>query len=260
MKNKNTFIKLMISISYVLMISVNALANILPINNLTTGQVSDSFPNLFAPTGLTFSIWGLIYLLLGAYVVYQLFSKKINSKLSNQVNTLFIISSFTNSAWIFAWHYEVIWLTVILMLTLLASLIKIADVLNKEKLNSDEKLLYKIPFGIYFGWITVATIANITGFLVSIGWNGFALSDTTWMISILLIGSAITTWRMHKDSNLAYGLVPVWAYYGIWLKHTMPSGFGNSYPTIITTVIICIILLIVSNLALIVKKKTIFSK
>lgn len=250
----------MVLISYVLMIVVNALANILPINNLTTGQVSDSFPNLFAPTGLTFSIWGLIYLLLGAYVVYQLFSKKINSKLSNQVNTLFIISSFTNSAWIFAWHYEVIWLTVILMLILLASLIKIADVLNKEKLNSDEKLLYKIPFGIYFGWITVATIANITGFLVSIGWNGFSLPDTTWMILILLIGSVIAIWRMHKDSNLAYGLVPVWAYYGIWLKHTMPSGFDNSYPTIITTVIICIILLIVSNLALIVKKKTIFSK
>ncbi len=239
------------------MIGVNALANILPINNLTTGEVSDSFPNLFAPTGLTFSIWGVIYLLLGVYTVYQLFSKKVNSKLSNQVNTLFIISSFINSAWIFAWHYKIIWLTVLLMLVLLTSLIKIADILNKEKLNSGEKLLYKIPFGIYFGWITVATIANITGFLVNIGWNGFILSETIWMILILLIGFIIATWRMHKDSNLAYGLVPVWAYYGIWLKHTTSTGFNNSYPTIITTIVVCMVLLIISNLTLIVRKKAI---
>lgn len=239
------------------MVSVNALANILPINNLTTGEVSDSFPNLFAPAGLTFSIWGLIYLLLAAYLVYQLFSKKINSKLSNQVNTLFTISSFVNSAWIFAWHYKIIWLTVLLMLILLFTLIKISNALNKEKLDTVEKLLYKIPFGVYFGWITVATIANITGFLVSIGWNGFGLSEIVWMVLVLLVGFIITTWRMHKDGNLAYGLVPVWAYFGIWLKHTAPSGFNNSYSTIITTVIACIVLLIISNLILIVRKKAI---
>ncbi|MDD4530958.1 MAG: tryptophan-rich sensory protein [Candidatus Gracilibacteria bacterium] len=257
MKNKNTFIKSMVLISYLLMIVVNALANILPINNLTTGEVSDSFPNLFAPTGLTFSIWGVIYLLLGIYSFYQLFSKKINSKLSNQINTLFIISSFVNSAWIFAWHYKLIWLTVLLMLVLLASLIKIANIFNKEKLNFTEKLICKIPFGIYFGWITIATIANITGFLVSIGWNAFGLSETFWMILILLIGVMIASWRMFKDSNLAYGLVPVWAYYGIWLKHTMSTGFNNSYPTIIMTVIICIVLLIISNITLIARKKAI---
>jgi len=257
MKNENNFIKLLVLFSYLLMIVVNALANILPINNLTTGQVSDSFPNLFAPTGLTFSIWGLIYLFLGIYSGYQLFSKKIYSKLSNQINTLFIISSFVNSAWIFAWHYKIIWLTVLLMLTLLFILIKIADTLNSENLNLKEKILYKIPFGVYFGWITVATIANITGFLVSMDWNGFGLPDTTWMIIVLFVGLGIAVWRMHKDSNLAYGLVPVWAYYGIWLKHTNLDGFNNAYPTIITAVITCITLLIVSNATLILRKKMI---
>ncbi len=247
----------MVLISYLVMIAVNALANILPINNLTTGQVSDSFPNLFAPTGLTFSIWGLIYLLLGAYSVYQLFSNKINQKLFFPVNTLFITSSFINSAWIFAWHYQIIWLTVLLMLLLLASLIKIANILNKEKLNSNEKLLYKIPFGIYFGWITVATIANITGFLVSLGWNAFGLPETTWMILVLLVGLAIAVFRMHRDHNLAYGLVPVWAYFGIWLKHTAPTGFNNSYPTIITTIIVCMVLLLISNLSLVFTRKSI---
>lgn len=257
MKNKDTLIKSTLLISYILMIGVNALANILPINGLTTGEVSDSFPNLFAPTGLTFSIWGIIYLLLGTYTVYQLVSKKVNSMLFVPVNTLFIASSLINSTWIFAWHYKIMWLTVVLMLALLSTLVRIADLLKKEKLSLADKLLYKIPFGVYFGWITVATIANITGFFVSVGWNGFGLPDTTWMILILFVGSGIAIWRMHKDSNLAYGLVPVWAYFGIWLKHTMPSGFNNSYPLVITTVIISIVLLIISNIALIVRNKII---
>ncbi len=250
-------LKILALITFIIMIGVNALANILPINNLTTGEISDSFPNLFAPTGLTFSIWGVIYLLLAVYLMYQLFSKKINKKLSKNVNTLFIISSLANSAWIFAWHYKVIWLTILLMLVLLFTLIKISDAINKEKLSLKEKLIYKIPFGIYFGWVTVATIANITGFLVNIGWNRFGLSEVFWMIIVLLVGLVITIWRMHKDKNLAYGLVPVWAYYDIWLKHTMPSGFNNSYPAVITTIVVCISLLIISNFILIIKKKII---
>lgn len=254
---KISFVKPALLISFLLMVAVNALANILPINNLSTGQVSDSYPNLFAPAGITFSIWGVIYLLLGAYSIYQMFSKKINSKLFVPVNTLFIISSLANSTWIFAWHYQLIVPTVILMLALLTVLIRIADLINMEKLNKTDKLLYKIPFGIYFGWITVATIANITAFLVSLNWNGFGLSDSTWTILVLLVGLVIAVWRMHKDSNLAYGLVPVWAYFGIWLKHTLPSEFDSSYPAIITTVLICIVLLIVSNALLAIRKKAI---
>lgn len=250
-------LKILALITFIGMVGVNALANILPINNLTTGEVSDSFPNLFAPTGLTFSIWGVIYLLLAANLIYQLFSKKINRKLSNRVNIIFITSSLANSAWIFAWHYKVIWLTILLMLVLLFTLIKISDTINREKLSLKEKLIYKIPFGIYFGWVTVATIANITGFLVDIGWNRFGLSEVFWMVIVLLVGLIISIWRMHKDNNLAYGLVPVWAYYGIWLKHTMTNGFNDSYPAVITTVIACIAILIISNFILIIKKKAI---
>lgn len=255
MNIQTSLLKPFIVISYFLMIWVNAMANILPINNVTTGGVSDSFPNLFAPAGVTFSIWGLIYLLLGAYSVYQFTSKKINNKVSVPVNTLFIVSSLVNSTWIFAWHYRIMWLTVLLMLVLLGSLIKIADVLREAKLKGRDTLLYKIPFGVYFGWITVATIANITAFLVSIGWNGFGLPDTTWMILILFIGCGISAWRMHKDSNIAYGLVPVWAYSGIWHKHTSPGGFAGSYPEVVTAVLVCIVLLVLSNVLLLVRHK-----
>ena len=241
----------MIVTSFGLMILTNTVANILPINGITTGQVSDSYPNLFAPAGITFSIWGLIYFLLAIYVVFQLLQKNVNK----DINIYFIASSILNSFWIFAWHYKLIPLTIVLMVALLYCLIKIADIYTKKPLKSKEKLLTKIPFGVYFGWITIATIANATVLLVSIGWKNFILPDQIWMVIILFVGTLISVLRTWKDNNLAYGLVPVWAYFGIWFKHTSSTGFNNQYPLFITTALLCIAFLVVSNIALIYKKR-----
>ena len=242
---KNTYIKIFAGVSYVAMVFVNFLANALPINNRGTGAVSDAYPNLFAPAGLTFSIWGLIYLLLGGYVVYQ-FTKngKKNEKLLEKINPLFIITSLANVAWIFAWHYDFIGLSVLIMIVLLLSLIGIADILRVERFTKLEKLFISAPFGIYFGWITVASIANITVFLVSIGWNGFGVADFVWTTIVLLVGTLIGILRMHKDKNIFYGLVLVWAYLGILLKHLSSNGFNGQYPSIIATVVLCLILFI----------------
>lgn len=243
-------------VSFFLMIVMNALANILPINGITTGAVSDSYPNLFAPAGATFSIWGVIYLLLGIYTT-ALFILKNESKQSfyNKLNVYFIISSVLNSIWILAWHYRVMWLTVILMFLLLLTLIKIADTIHSQKLSLREKLLVKIPFGVYFGWITVATIANITVFLISIGWSGWGLRDEVWTVLVLLVGVMISVWRTWKDNNLAYGLVPVWAYFGIWLKHTSATGFNGQYAAVINAVLFCLGLLFISNSLLVIRKR-----
>jgi hypothetical protein len=225
------------------MILVNFLANSLPINNRSTGQISDAYPNLFAPAGLTFSIWGLIYLLLGGYILYQLFYKSDkNADLFNKINPLFIATSLANITWIFAWHYDYIGISVFIMSILLFSLIKIADIIRTEQFTSLEKLFIWAPFSVYFGWITVASIANITVFLVSIGWNGFGIVDYVWTSIILLVGAFIGILRMHKDKNFAYGLVLVWAYIGILIKHLSTDGFGGQYTNIIATVIICLIL------------------
>ncbi|MGO1820195.1 MAG: tryptophan-rich sensory protein, partial [Senegalia sp. (in: firmicutes)] len=181
-----TWIKVSVIITYIAMIVTNALANILPINGLTTGEVSDSFENLFAPAGLTFSIWGLIYLLLGLYSLYQAGLFRDNNrraKLLNSIGIIFSISSIANAAWIFSWHYKVLSLSILLMLVILISLITIVKKINKEKLFMKEKLFISLPFSIYFGWITVATIANITAFLVDIGWNQFGLSEVFWTIT-----------------------------------------------------------------------------
>lgn len=244
-------------ITFLGMVVVNALANILPINNTTTGDVSNSYPNLFAPAALTFSIWGVIYALLAAYTVYQtgIFQKKIltsTSKLFSDINTFYILSSLANILWIFSWHYKQIGISVIFMLVILFSLIKIADTTKKLQLSLKENFLIRVPFSVYFGWITVATIANITTFLVSINWNGFGLTNQLWMVIILFVGAAIGLFRTLKDSNRAYGLVLIWAYLGIWIKHT--STFASQYPTVITTVLICIGLFILAEGKLFLRK------
>ena len=237
------------------MVVVNFLANSLPINNRSTGAISNSYPNLFAPAGITFSIWGLIYLLLAGYVVFQFVTKSEKTEgLLKKINPLFIATSVANSVWIFAWHYDVIGLSVLIMAGILILLIKIADILRKEQFTSLEKLFIWAPFSIYFGWITVAAIANITIFLVSIGWNGFGISAFIWTCAILLIGATIGILRMQKDKNTAYGLVLVWAYLGILLKHLSANGFNGQYPSIIVTIIACLVLFVFFLVKIIYKK------
>lgn len=233
----------MSGIAYVAMVVVNFLANGLPINNRSTGEISDAYPNLFAPAGLTFSIWGLIYLLLGGYAIYQFVKKNQKTEdLLTKINPLFIATSLANISWIFAWHYDYIGLSVVLMTALLFLLIKIADILRLEQFTTHEKIFIWAPFSVYFGWITVAAIANITVFLISINWNGFGIADYVWTSIILLVGALIGILRTRKDRNIAYGMVLVWAYLGILLKHVSDAGFSGQYPSIIATTIICLVL------------------
>jgi hypothetical protein len=180
------FTKIIAVIAYIGMVIVNFLATSLPINNRSTGAISDAYPNLFAPAGVTFSIWGLIYLLLAGYVIYQ-FTRggKAKDDLIKKINPLFVATSLVNISWIFAWHYDYIGISVILMLCLLVLLIKIANILRTGQFNMLDKLFIRAPFSIYFGWITVATIANITVFLVKTGWNGFGIPDYVWTSVVL---------------------------------------------------------------------------
>lgn len=253
---KGIFLKIFATIAYIAMVVVNFLANGLPINNRSTGEISDAYPNLFAPAGLTFSIWGLIYLLLAGYVVHQFIkSSQKKEELLNKINPLFIATSIANISWIFSWHYDYIGLSVMIMAVLLILLIKIADIIRTQKFSFIEKILIWAPFSIYFGWITVATIANATVFLVSTGWNGFGMADYIWTSIILLVGALIGIVRMNKDRNIVYGLVLVWAYLGILLKHQSAGGFAGQYPNIAVTVIICLLLFIFFILRLVYKKK-----
>lgn len=258
--NSRTTIKILIVLSYILMIAINILANLIPINGVTTGEVSDAYPNLITPAAYTFSIWGLIYLLLGLHTLYQLgFFRKENrssveNDLLNYVGLYFSISSIANSAWIISWHYFKIPLSVVIMIIILACLILINVYTKRCKLNSRDKIFVRLPFSIYFGWITVATITNITVMLVSLNWNGFGLSDVTWAIIVLILGIIIGILTIISNKDIAYGLVYIWAYNGILVKHISPNGFAFEYKSIVYTIIICILMLIAAEIFVLFKK------
>lgn len=262
MKRTNN-ISILVLITYLGMVIVNGLANALPINGMITGDISDSYPNLFAPTGITFIIWGVIYLLLAGHTAYQLgaFQKKDQPKkndLLKQVGTLFAISSIANIGWIFSWHYKIIPLSLIFMLTILVCLILINTRINKEKLTSNEKLFIRLPFSVYFGWITVATIANATVFLVNLNANFGKPADVAWTIGILLVGMLIGAVTTLRNKDVPYGLVIVWAYIGILIKHLLvqPDGFNSQYPAVIGTVIGSLIVLVAVNIYVFAKGKS----
>lgn len=239
---KTKIIKILALLSYVIMVAVNYLAVSIPIGGRSTGQISDNYSNLFAPAGYAFSIWGLIYTLLAIYVIYQFWNKK--DDLLERVNKIFIINALLNACWIFAWHYDIIWLSVIIMAGLLFTLIKIADIFKSSILSQKDRWLVRLPFSVYFGWITVATIANITVFLVYLGWNGFGFSNVFWTVAVLLVGALIGSWRMLQDRFVSYGLVLVWAYGAILSKHLSESGFRGQYPAITGTVALCLLVFI----------------
>ncbi|MGM5480809.1 MAG: tryptophan-rich sensory protein [Nanobdellota archaeon] len=244
---KIDFTKLFATICFVGVLVVNYLANALPINNTTTGDISNSYPNLFAPASITFSIWGVIYLLLGLYVLYQfsVFGDVKKNSLLKRVNAYFIITSVANMLWIFAWHFDYIGISIIFMLLLLFSLIKISIILfNKSKhLTSKEYFFIKLPFSVYFGWITIATIANITTFLVKINWNGFGLTNQLWTVIVLIAGLLIGAITGFSKQDIAYIAVLIWAYAGILLKHI--TEFNSEYTGVLLVTLLSIAIYIV---------------
>lgn len=257
----NTGIKIGVSLAYVLMILVNIAATAIPLNKQTTADVSNLYPDLFAPAGFTFSIWGLIYFLLFLFVLYFIGvispdKSKLHIENYNRIGVLFIISALANSLWLFAWHYEKFSLSIGLMLVMLVSLIIINNLGLDERLSYKEKTLVKLPFSIYLGWITVATIANITVYLVSINWSGLGLSESLWTVVIIIVGMLIGSTYTILNKDAAYGLVIVWAYIGIFIKHLSSTGFNSQYPLIMAASLMSIVgLLLVLFYVFLSKKK-----
>ena len=221
---------------------VNGLANALPINNKTTGVLSDQYPNLFVPAGLTFSIWGLIYILLAIFVIYQLVTiirKGIEqSSFTEKIGVIFFLSCIFNIGWIFAWHYEILPLSLVLMLLLLGSLIAIYLRLRIGNADSTKKgkYLVHLPFSIYLGWITIATIANVTALLVDVNWNTFGLGEQFWAVAVIVVGIAIALSILLTRKDIFYCLVVDWALLGILIKRLAVDAVHDQSVIVITIV------------------------
>lgn len=208
--------------SVILALFVNVLATTLPLNGQDTGTISDRFKVYFVPAGYVFSIWGIIYLGWIAFTVFQLLpANKENARL-RRLGYLFAISNLANAAWLFCWHYNKFGLSVIVMLTLLALLIAsyLRLNVNHSFAKPSEYWSVDVLFSVYLGWITVATVANISDWLYFVKWNGFGISAQTWAVIMLAVASLLGLAMAWLRRDVGYLAVLIWAFVGIAAKQT----------------------------------------
>ena len=206
--------------AFIITLTVNGLAGTTLLNGRSTAQVSDLYSNPFTPAGYVFAIWGIIYTLLGIFVTYQMLPKQKDKPFQKQIGFLFILSSIFDITWLFLWQYNYIAISTVLMFALLATLsaIYLRLRIGKSTTPRQEKLSVHLPFSVYLGWITVASIANVAAALVSFGWNGFGWGAETWAIIAMGCALVVTLIVIAARRDLAYSLVVVWALVGIALK------------------------------------------
>jgi benzodiazapine receptor len=244
------FLKLANILAFSLTIVINALAGSTTlIGGKVTAEISDANFTLITPAGYVFSIWGIIYILLGIFVVYQALPSQKTNDYQNKIGWLFVLSSIINIAWLFLWQFEYLIFSVALIFILLATLIAIYLRLDigKSKVNLREKIAIHLPFSTYLGWITIASIANVATTLVSINWNGFGINPETWAYLIILIALLLSLIVIVTRTDVAYGLVIIWAFMGI-------SASQTSYQNIVTltqisaiVVLLALVLIIAIN-------------
>jgi hypothetical protein len=200
---------------------INGLANTLPLNGLNTGQISDRFNVYFVPAGYVFSIWGVIYLGLIAFAIFQALPSQRENPRLRATGWWISLSGLANSVWIFLWHYEQFPLTLIAMLGLLGTLIitYLRLGIGRTTVPAAETWFVRLPFSIYLGWITVATVANVTSLLDYLKWDGFGIAPEIWMGIVLTAVLVIAALMNFTRRDIAYTAVILWALAGISAKH-----------------------------------------
>lgn len=209
----------------VIAITVNILANALPINGRNTGAISDMFPVFFTPAGYVFAIWGVIYIGWIAYTVYQaLPSQRANPRLRS-IGWLYVIGALANAGWIFCWHYLQFTGTLILMVVLLLSLILIYLRLAPGRSHAPraERYTTDLTFSVYLGWITVATVANVTDWLFWLGWNGGFVNPQLWALLMMVVATVLGFAFLRRYADIAYSIVLIWSLVGIAVRQAPGS-------------------------------------
>ena len=231
---KDTLRQISVIVTILVTLVVNGLANALPINGLTTGQISDSFHVYFVPAGYVFSIWGLIYLGLIAFAIFQALPSQRENPRLRTTGWWISLGGLANTAWIFLWQYEHFPLTLVAMLVLLATLLVtyLRLGIGRTAVSTAETWAARLPFSIYLGWITVATVANVTVLLDYLKWDGFGIAPELWMGIVLAAVLAISVLLNFTRRDVAYALVILWALAGISVKFASVAAIA--IPTWIT--------------------------
>jgi hypothetical protein len=223
---KDTLRQITTLISVILALAVNILASTLPLNGQNTGEISDRFKVYFVPAGYVFAIWGIIYIGWIAFTIYQFQPTQKENPRLRKLGYLFALSGLANAAWLFTWHYNYFGLSVLVMLSLLGLLIASYLKLNVNLSSASRAEWWSVdlPFSIYLGWISVATIANVTDWLYFVEWNGFGIAAPVWAVIMLVIASIVGLLMALTRKDTAYLLVFVWSFVGIAVKQvTAPN-------------------------------------
>ena len=220
--SKDTFRQVANLLSVLLALTVNVLASTLPLNGQNTGEISDRFSVYFVPAGYVFAIWGVIYLGWLAFTLFQLRPSQKDSPRLRRLGYLFALSNLLNAAWLFCWHYNQFGLSVIVMLMLLGLLIAsyLRLNVNRSLVSRLEYWSVDVLFSVYLGWITVATVANISDWLYFVGWDGFGIHAQAWAVIMLAIASLLGLAMAWTRRDIGYLLVLIWAFSGIAVKQT----------------------------------------
>jgi translocator protein len=194
---------------------VNTLANVLPIGGQTTGEVSDNFPSTFTPAGYVFSIWGFIYLLLLGFVVWQALPRQRSSAVVHSLSKPFLLTCLANSSWIFAWHYDQVLLSFVLMIVLLVTLIHIYQLIGGAPQTDLSYWFIRLPFCVYTGWITVATLANFSALQLHFGWQDMPVGEAQQTVIKIAVAGTVAVLMLYFKRDVAFVLVVIWASMGI---------------------------------------------
>jgi hypothetical protein len=236
-------------IAVLLTILLNALANIIPFNNVTTGEVADNFLNYFTPMGYVFAIWGAIYVLLLIFVFYQIRANQVNEEYLGKIGFLYLIGAILNVTWLLVFHYSygndalLVWtepLIVGLLVVLLITYVKLE--IGVKEVPLKQKIAVHLPVSVYVGWISLATIANTASVLVTY----FVIPlevQYLWTALVLIIALLITSLMIILRRDIAYALVVIWAAPGIAAKWTMiPIIYWSA--TLVTVIVILLIIVV----------------
>ncbi|MFA5528233.1 MAG: TspO/MBR family protein [Peptostreptococcales bacterium] len=210
-------------------LAINTLGALGRINGLSQKEISDMFITLITPSPSTFSIWSVIYSLLIISVIMMIVKKHdpYYKRAVNQISTLFIISCILNMGWIIAFSYVQLEISVLFIFGFVITLSLICQ--NLLKINDGKHWLLPLTFGIYTGWLFIATVVNTAAMLVKLQWNGFGIADEIWAIIILIVAILLVLMVLSKIRNAVFLLPIAWAYFGIYQFLKAPEGFKGQF-------------------------------
>jgi hypothetical protein len=246
-------------IFFVIAFAVSNLSQLKIFGGVTNADISNKYATVFTPAGITFAIWGVIYLSLFGFTIYHVikaFKDDVHSEASQailKIDYLFIINNIATTFWVFAFTYEYLLASMILIIIQLITLLMIFIRLNLFDIDKSfyNKLFTQFPLSIYFAWLCVANVANISLYLVSIGWDGFGISESVWAQALIIVVLLISIFIVLFKRNIFFGLVAIWSFYGIQLKRTQIDE--NQFSDVIRLCLIAIGILTVLVISMLVK-------